>query len=131
MRDVALVGVGGTFGTAARYLLSEVIPGWRGIPVATLAINILGAFLLGVLLERLARAGADAGLRHTVRLLIGTGFLGGFTTYSALAVDTTLLAGGGRPGAALAYAALTIVVGAIATALGILAAGWRRRGGLR
>ena len=78
-RDIALVGIGGSFGTAARYLLTEVIPNWRAVLVATLAINILGAFLLGVLLERLARAGADAGLRHAVRLLVGTGFLGRFT----------------------------------------------------
>lgn len=130
-RDIALVGVGGSFGTAARYLVSEGIPGWQGMPTATLVINVVGAFALGLLLERLVRAGSDAGIRHSLRLGLGTGFLGGFTTYSALAVDTTQLAAAGHSGAAMLYAGATVVVGAIATVLGILAAGRRRTRGIR
>jgi fluoride exporter len=129
--DIALVGIGGTFGTAARYLASEGIPGWQGMPVATFVINVVGAFALGLLLERLVRAGSDVGIRHSVRLGVGTGFLGGFTTYSALAVDTEQLAAAGHPGVAVLYAALTVVVGAVATVLGILAAGRRRTGRIR
>jgi len=49
-------------------------------------INVVGAFLLGVLLERLRRARGEPERRRLVRLFSGTGFLGCFTTYSALAV---------------------------------------------
>jgi fluoride exporter len=61
---------------------SEV--GGSELPLATLLINLAGAFLLGVLLERLGRARGEPQRRRLVRLLAGTGFLGGFTTYSAL-----------------------------------------------
>lgn len=125
-RYIGLVALGGTFGTAARSVLTESITVWRNIPVATLGINILGAFLLGVLLEALTRRGADEGIRRTLRLLLGTGFLGGFTTYSSLAMDTDTLARADQPGAALLYAAATIIVGAAASALGIVVASRRR-----
>ena len=80
-------------------------------------INILGAGLLGLLVERLARPPSG---RHQRRLglLIGTGLLGGFTTYSALAVDTVQLLRAGAAGLAIAYAVGTLALGVIATWLG-------------
>ena len=54
-----------------------------GVPVATFGINVVGAFLLSVLLELLAKHGLDIGWSRRVRLGVGTGALGGFTTYSA------------------------------------------------
>jgi CrcB protein len=131
-RYILLVFVGGSLGTAARYLLSVVIPSWHGIPLPTLAVNIVGAFVLGFLLEALVRRGPDEGIRRDVRLLVGTGVLGGFTTYSTFAVEGVTLGNAGL-GPFLVYAAGTLVIGAAASAAGILAAalghGWRPKRG--
>ena len=116
---LALVGAGGMVGTALRELLTLTIPSIGQFPVATFCINVCGAFLLGVLLETLVRRGQDEGRRRTLRLLLGTGLLGGFTTYSALATDTGLLIAGGNIGIALLYSLGTLIVGALATWAGI------------
>ena len=58
--SIGLVAAGGIVGTGLRYLITVVSPRWSGVPVATFAINIVGAFLLGVLLELLAERSIDA-----------------------------------------------------------------------
>ena len=130
-RYMGLVLVGGSLGTAARYLLSTVIPAWQEIPLGTFAINILGALALGILLETLIRRGPDEGMRRTLRLLVGTGMLGGFTTYSSFAVDTDGLLAADQLWGSLLYSAATLFVGAAASAVGIVVAaaghGWRPR----
>ena len=126
-RYLGLVFLGGTAGTALREALSLVFPDGR-LPMTTLGINLLGALLLGVLLEALVRSGHDAGGRRTLRLLLGTGLLGGFTTYSALATYSALLLLDGEIPHALAYALGTVLLGGVATGLGIgLGAAPRRR----
>ena len=124
---LGVVFVGGAFGTAAREGLGLVIPAAGGVPWAVLTANLAGAFLLGVLLEALVRRGADHGIRRTLRLLLGTGFMGGFTTYSALAADTAALFGAGDGWVGAAYALGTVLVGALASAAGILVAGAAHR----
>lgn len=119
---ILLVALGGTAGTAAREALSLALPSEGGLPTTILGINLLGAFLLGVLLDSLARRGPEAGTRRALRLLLGTGFLGGFTTYSALAVDSAALLGGSAVGPGLVYALGTVLVGAVATWCGVAAA---------
>lgn len=118
-RSLGLVFVGGVLGTAARYGISSAVPHVRGVPVAILVVNVVGAFLLGLLLERLVRAGADDGVRRDLRLFAGTGVLGGFTTYSALATDTATLLADGHPGAAVGYGLGTLVLGLAAAAAGV------------
>ncbi len=118
-RNLGIVAVGGMVGTAIRELLSLVVPSVRGLPIAIFGINILGAFALGMLLEALARRGPDEGRLRTLRLLLGTGVLGGFTTYSALATDTSLLLVDGRVAAALIYSLASLIVGALSTWGGI------------
>jgi CrcB protein len=125
--SLALVFVGGTLGTAGREALTLLIPVSGGVPWAVLMANLVGAFALGVLLEALVHRGAGHGGRRTLRLLLGTGFLGGFTTYSALATDTAALWGAGDAGLATAYGLGTVVVGALATTVGILLASAARR----
>ena len=119
--ELLLVAAGGAVGTALRVLLGAAVPEVDAVPVGILLINLVGAFALGLLVEVLARRGPDAGRRRGVRLLLGTGVLGGFTTYSALAVGTTLLVEGGRPLAGIAYGLGTVLLGALCTMLGILA----------
>jgi fluoride exporter len=103
-----------------------VVPHVAGVPLGTFVVNVVGAFVLGALLEGLARRGPDEGLRRALRVTLGTGFCGGFTTYSAFANDTDVLLRAGQAGPALAYVLGTIVLGLAASALGIaLARGWR------
>ncbi|GAB04305.1 CrcB family protein [Gordonia amarae] len=128
---IAAVFVGGCFGVAAREALVEVFPADGGIPWAVFAINIVGAFALGVLLESLSRYGPDTGRRRILRMLLGTGFMGGFTTYSALATDTADLLTSGSAGAGLAYGVATVIVGALVTMAGIAVGARCPRGGRR
>jgi fluoride exporter len=118
-RSVLLVFVGGALGTTVRSLLSAAVPAVGGIPIITFAINVVGAFVLGWLLESLALRGPDEGRRRDARLFVGTGILGGFTTYSAFAVDTDGLIVAANVGGSILYAVATIVVGAAASIAGI------------
>ncbi|TWE11261.1 fluoride efflux transporter FluC [Rudaeicoccus suwonensis] len=119
-RAVAVVFVGGFFGTAARDLLQKAYPHHDGgIPWATFAINVGGGFILGLLLESLLRAGPDDGWRRRLRLLAGTGFCGAFTTYSSLASDTNTLLLASRPGNAIVYSVGSVAVGIVSTWCGI------------
>lgn len=117
VRATLAVAVGGAVGAVARVLASELVgqraPGaW---PWATLLVNASGAFALGVLLTLLQRRPAPW---PYLRPLLGTGVLGGYTTFSALAVETVQLGEAGRPGAAAAYALTSLVVTVLAVVLG-------------
>ena len=121
--DAGLVLAGGAVGTGARYQLGLLIPEAGFIvPLVTLAINVAGAFLLGALLEGLVLRGDDVGWRRHARLAVGTGFCGGFTTYSSLAVAVTNMAQQGHPVRSLAYGGGSIVLGALAAFAGIVVA---------
>lgn len=116
---LALIFVGGTLGTAARAALEDAAPAApAGIPWATLLINVAGSLLLGALLEVLARTGPDTGWRRGTRLTVGTGVLGGFTTYSTFAVETVQRMSPRSYAVALAYALGSIVLGVCAAAAG-------------
>lgn len=81
---LGLIFVGGFTGTIARALLQTIIPGgdW---PWATFAVNLTGAFALGMVSEYVIVSRASQDRRTAVRFALGTGLLGSFTTYSALA----------------------------------------------
>ncbi len=119
---IALVAIGGSAGSFARYAVELWLGTSDGLPVGTLTVNLVGAFALGALLEWLRTCGSDAGRRRQARLLLGTGFLGGFTTYSALAVEADGLLRDGRVGLAVAYALTTVVVGLVASLAGVITA---------
>jgi CrcB protein len=116
---LGLVALGGMAGTALREAISVGIHPIGGFPIAIFGINIVGAFVLGGLLELLALRGPDEGRRRRIRLLVGTGVLGGFTTYSSFATDTAQLLGEGSTGVAILYAFATLLAGAFATWAGI------------
>lgn len=116
-RSVGMVAAGGAAGAVARHLLVDVAAlGWAG----TLAVNVVGAFLLGLLLERLVRSGTDAARRRRRRLLLGTGALGGFTTYSGVAVEVLARLADGRWVGAAGYGLVTVVAGLAACGAGVL-----------
>ena len=122
---VGLVVLGGALGAAARFVLVQLAPSWETLSAGTVAVNLLGPFMLGVLLQSLAE-GEETDGRRTVRLLVGTGFLGAFTSYAQLAVDVVVVAGNGLVLLAGVYAAATIASGAAVTWLGIYLAAHRR-----
>ena len=81
-------------------------------------INVVGSFVLGLLLETLSRRGSDDGSRRLLRLALGTGVLGGFTTYSSLATDVASRLPHAT-GVAFAYAAASLVLGVLAAFAGV------------
>jgi len=118
---VAVVAVGGALGTGGRYAVAHLSPATHDIPWPTLIVNIVGAFLLGLLLEALLRAGAETSRIRLARLALGTGVLGGFTTYSALALELHELLADGRFGTAVGYGLGSVSAGLLACLLGIVA----------
>ncbi len=117
---VALVGVGGAVGTTARWAVEQLADVPDGAwPWPTFAINVVGSFLLGVLLAGLGSV--DDGWRRRVRLGAGTGLLGGFTTYSTFAVEVDLRARDGYLALGAVYAVTSVVVGVAAAAAGAAA----------
>ena len=127
--SIGLVLLGGGIGAGTQEAFSLAIPELDGVQVVVPVVNLIGAFLLGWLYEALAHGdqAPDAKARAgRLKLLIGTGFCGGLTTYSSLATDTAVLLDDARVGVALVYALGTVVIGGAATIAGI-AAGARRR----
>ncbi|MCS5718751.1 CrcB family protein [Herbiconiux sp. CPCC 205763] len=115
---IPLVALGGALGTLARYGLSTVIPNAGALPVNVVVINLSGALLLGWLLEALKLGGPDTGSRKAARLGLGTGLLGGYTTYSMFVVDETGLIDTGNFVGSLVYALPTVALGVLAALLG-------------
>lgn len=119
---LVVVAVGGAVGVETRFLITDAVAPAMSAPAITFVINIVGSLLLGVLLEALALRGPDQGVRRRLRLLVGTGFLGGFTTYSTLAVDAATLLADGHPDAGIAYGLGSVIAGVLAAAVGVWAA---------
>ncbi|HXN60723.1 MAG TPA: CrcB family protein [Acidimicrobiales bacterium] len=106
---IAAIFVGGALGTLSRYLLEVHHPMAPGaFPWVTLLVNLSGSFAIGLLLPLTEHVSHRA---HAARPLLIVGFLGGWTTYSTLAVDATLLAKDGHIGTCLAYLAATVIGG--------------------
>ena len=117
---VLLLGCAGALGAAARYSVVELAARrWRGhFPVATMIINVAGAFALGLLLT----AGTSGPAVPAVwRSMLGTGFLGGYTTFSTLSFETSSLARRGLHVHAWANTLGTLLLGTTAAALGLAA----------
>ena len=133
LRWLPFIMLGGGLGTAARAGLETLFPpAPAALPWTTLMINVIGSFVLGVLVEALSAAGPDRGARRAVRLTLGTGVLGGFTTYSTFMVETADRLRDGHVLVALAYLFGSVILGLAAAALGIWIASqahrrWRPR----
>jgi CrcB protein len=116
LSHVAVVFAGGVLGGLARYGLVSAWPAsTASFPTAILVINTAGAFLLGVLVTVVALRAAPAHLRP----FLGTGFCGGFTTFSSVVTADDLLLAHGHAAIALAYLAASLAAGlaAVVTAM--------------
>lgn len=119
--QLALLVLGGGLGTSLRYLLEEAFgPAAGQVPWVTFAINVAGSFALGVVLTALA-ARPPGRAHRTLRLCVGTGLIGGFTTYSTFILEVDGLLGGGQVWSGLAYALGSVLAGVAAATAGVLA----------
>ena len=111
MLPLLYVMVGGAVGAGARYLTGRAMLSLLGpdYPFGTLAVNLIGGLLMGVLVGVLARTTAS----ETWRLLLGVGVLGGFTTFSAFSLDVVTMIERGAIGVAFGYV-LVSVIGSVA-----------------
>ncbi|MBL7489923.1 CrcB family protein [Frankia sp. AgB1.9] len=105
---LAVIAAGGVIGACARYGASLAWPSPAGaFPWTTLAVNAVGCAAIGLLMVVIAE---ERVVHPLARPFLGTGALGGFTTFSTYAVDAERLVDGGRPGLALGYLALTVAL---------------------
>lgn len=95
--NVFLVGLGGALGSMARYGFYRLLPA----PLGTMGVNIIGGFLMGLLVGWLTARGAYT---DASRLFFGVGVLGGFTTFSAFSLDAVQMMERGAWGAVTSYA---------------------------
>ena len=121
---LAVVGVGGAVGALLRWALASALPtSPGGLGWSTAIVNLTGSFLLGVLVAALAEAARRAGRapvwHHLARLGLGTGLLGGWTTFSTLAVEVEQALDAGRAGVGVAALALSLVGGVALAGVGM------------
>lgn len=111
------IALAGVFGVLGRYIAAQSLTRWLGsaFPYSTIAINVAGSFLIGVVYV----LGMERGIlsEQAMRALM-VGFLGGFTTFSAFSLETVRLIESGAPGLAAANAAASVTLCVTATALG-------------
>jgi fluoride exporter len=119
---VGAVAAGGVIGALGRYGLGVAFPHSRtGFPWATFGINVSGCLLIGALIVLVTEGPAAHPL---TRPFLGTGVLGGYTTFSTAMVDTQHLWSAGAAGTGLAYLFGTLAAALAAVTLGVLAMRW-------
>ena len=113
-----LVGTGAAVGAVARYLVADLVVRWQGsgpFPTSTLVVNVIGSFVLGLVVF--------GGASEPAALLIGTGACGAFTTYSSFSVQTVRLWEDDRAGLAAVNAVGNFAFCGIAVGLAWLLVG--------
>jgi CrcB protein len=106
---IASIAVGGAAGAIARYAMMSAVGHWlgTGFPYATLAVNVLGCFAMGALVEAFALAWSA---NPETQAFLTVGFLGAFTTFSAFTLDVNLLMAQGRMAPAALYVAASVLL---------------------
>jgi CrcB protein len=117
LKSVLLVGAGSFVGGALRYMISLLMKGTCGasFPWATLAVNLAGCLLIGVVYALFSRYASTS---HALCLLLTTGFCGGFTTFSAFANEGVVMLQSGNTGVFFIYVLTSVVAGIALAALG-------------
>jgi CrcB protein len=117
-RSILLVGIGGFVGSVARYLVAVLLAGQVSsvFPFATLTVNIVGCFVIGILFGLSDRGNI---LSPEWRILLTTGFCGGFTTFSTFSYESLRLMQDGEYFYLATYVLISVVVGLAATYVGI------------
>ena len=115
MKKVLWIGLAGALGALLRTMIGQVVHDEYGFPIATFTVNIIGTFLLCFLVAGMVR---KLSTKKDVQEAITTGFLGSFTTFSALSVETVLLVENEQVLLALMYVGLSILFGLGAGLLG-------------
>ena len=116
MKELLFVCIGSFFGGRARYLVGRAIQSWVAVsfPWGTVAINIVGCFLIG-LLSGLSLGGQ---ISPATKLVLVTGFCGGFTTFSTFMNENLLLGRDGAMLSAVLYTLASLALGLIAVIIG-------------
>lgn len=122
MKEMLIVGLGGFFGAISRYKLGGLVLHHtvnQKFPYSTFAVNLIGCFLIGII--------AGLAEKHHIinpqlRLILITGFLGGFTTFSSFSLESIFLIKRGEFGIALLYGILSMLFGVCLAYLGDIAA---------
>lgn len=109
--QLVLVFIGGAVGTLSRYGMDAAIGPAGDVPLSTFIVNVGGSLALGILV--------GTGVGHRSRLLLGAGFLGGFTTYSAFAVQTDLLLRDDNWIVGAGYPIVSVTAGVLAAIAGL------------
>lgn len=117
LKSVLLVGAGSFVGGALRYMISLLMKGTCGasFPWATLAVNLAGCLLIGIVYALFSRYASTS---HALCLLLTTGFCGGFTTFSAFANEGVVMLQSGNTGVFFIYVLTSVVAGIALAALG-------------
>ena len=118
IKNILLVAVGGAAGSVARYLLSALVQEHTQstFPVGTMTVNVAGCLIIGFVTALAAEHGA---ISPGMKLILTTGFCGGFTTFSTFINETLTLGVHGAGATAVAYVAVSVVLGFIAAAAGM------------
>ncbi len=118
---VLLVALAGALGAPSRYALEWWVRTRRPTitPLGTLIVNVTGSLLLGIVVGLALAHGLDP----DVRTVVGTGFLGAYTTFSTYAYETVDRVGTGHPRVAVGYAVGSIVAATLAATLGLVVTG--------
>jgi CrcB protein len=121
MKPILYVAAGAALGGVARFLLAPIIQQRisGGFPGGTLVINITGSFLLGFIMRYALQVGT---MSPELRLLLTTGFCGGYTTFSTFSYETATLIQDGEYGRAFWYMGTSVGIALLATFAGFAAA---------
>jgi len=121
MKQLLLVGVGGAIGSVARYLDGIAVIRWAGpgFPFNTLLVNIVGSFVMGLVIGALVKFDPPEAIATDVRLFVAVGVLGGFTTFSSFSADVAALWEREAHGAMALYVLASVALSIAAVFLGL------------
>lgn len=123
--QVGIIGIAGALGALARYLLGRFIAARASragtlFPLGTFFINITGAFVIGLIFALVGRNLIST----TLQVILATGFLGGYTTFSTMSWEGVELGRGGGTRLSILYLGSSLLLGLVAATIGVVLGGW-------